>query len=521
MSEVRDLSCKSDNPPQEPEVRVDVRQGDQWVRIPVTSVELWINKDGPADVTRHAKVRFPTEWGGNDITQYINGLQASEERDDSTAYDRCRIWFYDHETNAYQIAHYGYIGGVGPSDTGVNKMMVYDPADLMRKIQVSKSFGDPTIAQVASFCVNGEDDNGNPVGLEQRSVFKNISYYIAGPQEVKNQKTDMRDLGGAEPSKSDISIMGFNLSDYVDDIFDFYFGSEVTGGVLGGQKRFQFNRHNLVDVMDWFMSEIGGRWFFEPSPEGPILFIDNTNAQNEEGERNEDGDYARRLFIDDMIGLADRDEPGLAPNESPSDQGFAGDISEYTDRHAFTTVDVIDNTAMYDIKPFNALELMGESRTFRERYGRAGGTMADEANFGGAGSPGAYTEVFPYVKVTYPPLVERAGGYEYTAPAVESDKVYLDQAVRQAKKEFEKHLEEESEGSITIKGEPFIMPHDYIQVIPHCGDTFANTEVNPITYEVNRVKHKREAGSRYTTELGVSLVYDESLVEIEKEYRRA
>lgn len=533
MSEhVRNLACKSENPPQEEEVRVEVKEGDEWVRIPVTLCELHINKDGPADITRTAKVKFPAEWDGKDITQYINGLKPSEEvGGENPPYDEARVWFYDHEDDTYQITHYGYVGGVGPaSETGVNKMWIYDPADLMRRIQVSKSFGEPTIAQVLDFVERGTDDNGRDVGLENRSVFDNIKTYIAGIQEVKRQKEDTADLGGEESDgddfvlKAELPIVGsfqLNMNDLIDDVFDYLFGSDVTNGILGGQKRFQLNRNNMVDLMDWFADEIGGKWHFEPTPEGPCLFFDNTSAKESENriwnddededeifESDEDGDFARRKFVDDEL-----------VSENMADQ-VGQDVSNFRNRNTFTTVDVLNNNALYDIKPFNTLKLAGESTTFRQRYGGYEGTAAG-ANYSQSGSPGAYTEKFPWVKVTYPPLVERAGGYEYSAPLVESDKIYLDQAVEKAKKEFARHLEEESEGSIEIRGEPYILPYDHIRTIPHCNDTFPNADIKPITYEVNSVTHRRAAGERYKTELGVSLTFDESLLEVESEYRKA
>lgn len=508
---VRNLACKSDDPPVEAEVRVEVKEGDEWVRIPVTLCELIVNKDGPSDLTRNAKVKFPVEWGGESISQYINGFNTDTE--DETPYDECRIWFYDHDDDTYQIAHYGYIGGVGPaSDTGVMKFIVYDVADLMRGIPVSKSFGEPTIQQIIDFVLSGTDNNDYPVGVEKRSVFSDIKTFIAGIEEVRAQKADTSDLGGEESDGDDTVLTSLdypfgqfqlNVNDLADDIFDYMFGSDVTNGI-GGQKRFQRNRDNMVNLMNWFAGEVGGKWHFEPTPDGPILFFDNTSARPEDNrilddddegeifESDEDGAFSRRVFNDDELGSVE-----------------SGNITDYTARDAFASVDVIDNNALYDIKPFNTLFLYGESHDPARRYGGARGAR---------GAPGMYTEEFPSVKVQYPPLVKRSGGYEYAAPAVESDKVTLDQAEKQAKKEFRKHLEEETEGSITTKGEPYILPYDYIRTIPTCNDTYPNANINPITYEVNSVKHTCEAGERYTSELGVSMVFDESLLTVESQY---
>jgi len=110
-----DFSCKSAPREVHPEVVVDVKQGKDWVRIPVVSVEQWVNKDGPADMSRTAKVHFPMEWGERSIAEYINGFQSQNNlREQSDPYDECRIFFYDHELDEWVISHYGYVGGVGP-----------------------------------------------------------------------------------------------------------------------------------------------------------------------------------------------------------------------------------------------------------------------------------------------------------------------------------------------------------------------------------------------------------------------
>lgn len=512
---VSDLSAKSDNPPVEPEVRVDVKDNGQWVRIPVTSCELWINKDGPADITRTAKVKFPAEWGGHDISQYINGFSSPSitqqsdpqfvgEIDETQPYDECRIWFYDHGLDDYQIAQYGYVGGVGPTEeTRGMKFWVYDPADLMRGIQVSKSFGEPTIQQVVEFVLRGTDDNGRPVGLEHRSVFDNIQTYIGGPQPVRRAKINyQREPISAEDLDSEFSIDGelpivgafqLNVDDLVEDVYEFFTDDVLSDTLLSGQKRFQLNRNNMVDLLDWFAAEVGGKWHFEPTPDGPLLFVDNTSGV---GTDIGDGEITRRFFVDNEL----KD----APQE--------WDVSAFKNLEQFDSVDVLNNDALYDVKPFNTLHLYGEGQA---------NVLRNRDDWETAASPSEWTTEFPYVKVTYPPLVKRAGGYEYSAPTVESDKMYLPQAEQQAVKEFRKHLSEATEGSIEIRGEPHILPFDYIRTIPTCNDTYENANAVPITYEVNSVRHVRSAEQPYTTELGVSLVFDESKLEIESEYRES
>lgn len=490
-----------------PDVVVDIAQGNQWVRLPVTHTELFINKDGPASITRTAKVEFPAEWGGHSISQYINGFQAQNPQEDDAGnlYDQCRIFMRDQDDEQWQIVHYGYVGGVGPaSNQGVFKFWCYDPADLMKGIQVSKSFGEPTIAQVLDFALEGTDENGREVGINKRSVFDNIKPYIAGPQEVKQQKADTRNLGNEPIEGGDIGFsvgpFQLNLTDLIDDIFDYIAGTEVTQGILGGQRRFQINRNNMIDLMDWFAAEVGGKWHFEPTPDGPILFFDNTSA----GATPEqpDHDIARRVFV----------EQAIMDNAADEQQAGVNSPSGFTDKGVFSPVDTLDNSALADIKPFNTLTLFGEATTYRERYNQ---------RYGSAGSAGAYTEEYPYVKLVYKPLLERAGGYEYSAAPVESDKIYLDQAKKAAIKEFRKNLAEETEGHITLKGEPHVLPYDYLRTIPACNDTFPQAEAKPITYEVNGVKHTRSAGEAYKTQCKVSLTFAEKDLDITAEYHDA
>lgn len=496
-----DFTCKADEPPTEPDVLVDLKTDfgpveGGWVRIPVTKCELWMNKDGPSDLTRTAKVEFPAEWGDDDMTRFVNGFSGESE-----AYDECRIWFRDQDDGVYDLAHYGYVGGVGPTtDTGEFKFWVYDAADLMKGIQVSKSFDQPTIQQVLDFVVSGTDDSGQSVGLQDRSVFDNVRVTISGPQEVAIQKADKRegafgsfvDTEGSEGFQPP-DVGGGLLSgaaDFFDDAWDII--TEVGDDILGGGvRRFQLNRHNMIDVMNWFADEVGGKWHFEPTENGPLLFFDNTAELNPEAEGTE-GEIARRRF---------------RATEIENDDGAFSDLD------VFDEVDQLDNDALFDIKPFNTLTLYGETSTPKERVEARTGHPVSGA--------GAYTESFPYVEVQYPPLLDRAGGYEYAPSAVESDKIFLKNAENEAIKQFRKHLEEETEGEVELKGTPHILPYDYMTAVPICNDVFTNVDVSPITYEVNRVKHIREAGDRYRTTCGVSLVMDESLLEVTSEMRDA
>lgn len=508
-----DFSCKG-SAVVNPEVAVDVQQNGQWVRIPVTEVQEWINKDGPADMTRTANVKFPFEWGEHSIIQYINGFASQNNAsDDDQPYDVCRIFMYDSEIEQWQITHYGYVGGIGPaSEPGVGKFWVYDPADLMKGIQVSKSWGEPTLANVMEFALRGTDENGRDVGLEKRSVFEGpIDMYVMGQEEIPQRKRqDVRDRNTQEfvlQVPESIPLIGgyqIDSSTLVKDIFNFV-EDNIVDPRLGGQKRFQVNRHNMVDYMDWISGLVDARWWFEPSPTGPVLVLDATAFKSGDGQ----GDYERRYFAEQELV-----EDGQVPSEGVT---------------PFAEVNTLNNNALSDIKPFNTLYAYGESTTFRERYSMNGYESQEAAeenrqaseDFQNAASAGAYTESYPYVKVTYPPFLERAGGYEYTAQPLESDKVYLTEVENEAKREFRNHIAEQTEGSMQITGDPHIMPYDYLVTVPACNDTFPNANMEPITWEVNGVKHTRSGGDRYKTELGVSISLDDSQITTVAEYKEA
>jgi len=59
-----DFSCKSQiESTTQPECVVDIYHDEQWVRLPVTTAETELNKDGPASVTRTSEINVPATWG--------------------------------------------------------------------------------------------------------------------------------------------------------------------------------------------------------------------------------------------------------------------------------------------------------------------------------------------------------------------------------------------------------------------------------------------------------------------------
>ena len=535
-----DLSCKTGNN-ENPEVVVDVTQNDKWVRIPVTKATLWEDKDGAASITRTGRIHFPMELGGESILQFIDGFRSNNEfLEQKDPYDKCRIFFYDNnvdneEESKWILKHFGYIGGVGSASNSLEgRFWVYDPADIMAGIPVDKPWTEPTYKEVLSYVQSK---------MEESSVFSNISLVDVTGNNVpsiklsEQEQSEPLDLPSFEIEGNLPVIGSFQLpvNYFADSVLEF-----ITDELFTGQKTFKPNRHNLVDLLNWFSNLADARWWFEPQLDGTALVVDSgaykSNAENSA--------YERRYFVDskamekwELIQADQRsqsfeqqlddneDEPefdlnidfqwGLTDNLSTKD-GETNIPENYlppSNYNTFTDIDVLNNNALVDMKPFNTLEVFGESQRVDLR--------GDNNPYDDASSSGVPSEEYPYVKVQYGPLLDRAKGFEFSPNPIESDKVVIDAAEQQAKNELRKHLEETTEGSLQLRGEPHIAPHDYIVTLPVCEDTYRNVEAEPVEFEVNAVKHERTATEQYTTELGVSIqVVDSKINVVESEYRK-
>lgn len=454
-----DISC-GDQQRVNPEVAVDVQNGGGWARIPVTEVEMWANKDGPADITRTAKVHFPAEWNDNPVSSYVDGFTPGGGGGDG--YDKARVWFYDTNSDSWDIAHYGYVGSVGAgADEGVLVLWIYDVADLLRGISTSVTWENADVSTIASWAIGGIDARTVEVGLNQRSIFQ--------ADFTANRLGE----GGGESEIPDRFIAA--TADVAEQ------------GEIPNSKRFQANRHNMVDVLNWAMKNTSGKWYFDPQPDGVVLTLDYTE------------DVSAALF------------------ENVHGRPFVEETEDVGTTVPFTDVDVtagrkvttLENTALNDIKPINTLEYNGKS------------VSLESVTPGiSVGSSSPSTARYPYVKVIHTGLLERAGGYEYGPKPVEGDAKSLKSAANNAVTEFREHFQERTQGDVIIRGKPEIRPWDTITTVPACNGIYPNADLDPITYEVNEVRHRRAADEPYKTELGVSLHFSQSQLEIEQEYRK-
>jgi hypothetical protein len=167
-------------------------------------------------------------------------------------------------------------------------------------------------------------------------------------------------------------------------------------------------------------------------------------------------------------------------------------------------VQTIKNNVLYEIRPFNALTLKGV-----DAYTIKGEGIEHNATLFGDGT-------YPEATVTYPPLIERAGG---RITRVERSNATTETALEaEGKSKLKQQLDEVSGGTITTALAPSIRPFDTIEATPTCSGINADS-VPPITYEVQETAHVFGTDMDHSdiphTELSVSLNVDPSLIEVE------
>jgi len=480
-----DFSCKNEARATQPEAVVDIKHDGQWVRLPITKVETRVNKDGPADLVTTSRVDLPVTWGKTPnaeekipIYDYVGA--AKKEESDQVEFDLARVYFWNQYREEYSIEQFGYVASVGPSnENGAFRFYIYDAADLMVNISVTKTYDSPTAESVVNFVSYDEE-----YGLEANTPIpvRDVSSTASGEEAEVDGAYETMAADTAGWLNENVPILKFQqgegsllnpFREFVDDALH-----------TGGHKHFRRNRHTLVDVMDWLTDEIGGAWYFEPTATGVVLMVNNGTT--------DDFKIARSAYYDGQF-----DPEGL----------------DYIMGFNPAPVDVVHNSSLEDLKPINHLELNGESAdSFL-------GVNTDRTILGGPlGAPRGHTNKYPHIEVTYPPLLDRTGGNKLGPKPIESGKQTLAEARKQAVKEFKKSHEDNTDGSIEIRALPPIRPYDYIAAVPVCNDTF-DAEMNPIQYEVNSVIHQVNAEDAYKTKLGVSIALNEDELDVSASYQ--
>lgn len=488
-----DFSCKNEVQSTQPEAVVDIwsHQHCKWIRLPITKVETRVNKDGPADLVTTSRVDLPVTWGKTPnaeekipIYDYVGAAKRGSEDEKQTVFDLARVYYWNQYTEEYSIEQFGYVSSIGPSnENGAFRFYIYDAADLMVNISVTKTYDSPTAESVVNFVAyDGE------YGLQSNSPIpiREVSSTAAGEEAEVDGAYETMAADTAGWLNENVPVRKFQqgedsllnpFREFVDDALDDY------GILSGGHKHFRRSRHTLADVMDWLTDEIGGAWYFEPTATGVVLMVNNGGT--------DDFKIARSAYYDGQF-----DPEGL----------------DYIMGFNPVSVDVVHNSSLEDLKPINHLELNGESAdSFL-------GVNTDRTILGGPlGAPRGHTKKYPHIEVTYPPLLDRTGGNKLGPKPIESGKTTLAEARKQAVKEFKKAHEDNTDGSIEIRALPSIRPYDYIAAVPVCNDTF-DAEMNPIQYEVNSVIHQVNGEDAYKTKLGVSIALNEDELEVSDSY---
>lgn len=483
-----DFSCKSSVNARQPEAVVDIKHNNQWIRLPITAAETRINKDGPADLTATTRVDLPVTWGRRGSTdekvQIHEYVGADRESEEATSFDLARVFYWNQYTEEYTVEQFGYVASVGPApQNGTFRFYVYDTADLMKNISVTKTYDNPTASGVTNFVAYDEQ-----YGVEANSPIPIRAVSTTAPEE------NVEILGS-------IQTMRKNVHGWLDEntVLKKFDGDpeddQITGWRewlddklhAGGHKHFRRNRHTLIDVMEWLTDEIGGAWYFEPTATGVVLMVNNGG---EEGSFK----IARSAYYDGHF-----DPEGL----------------EYINGFNPSQVDILHNSSLEDLKPINYLELGGESAA--SFLGQGPEENLDD-DIGPQGAPLGHSDKYPHVEVRYPPLLNRTGGRKLGPRPLESGKTTLAEAEEQAVKEFKKRHEDNTDGSMEVRALPPIRPYDYIAAVPVCNDTFGS-EMQPIQYEVNSVRHEVTADEPYKTVLGVSIALDEDQIETDATFK--
>lgn len=454
-----------------------------WIEIPTHSVEQWVEKGESSKIQRTAKVTFPTNWGDeggnthNSPRQLVSQYGSGEDEEFGFA----RISF-EREDGSWVYTHFGWIGGVGQaSEVGVSKMWVYDVSELLSGVPISHTFNNPTTEQAlraladitnenTPIPISGVVVNGETAAMEteQRAEDFDTATQNDGLGGIPSIVSDLfndalgqgTDYGAIEPFTSDRIAAALVQR-----------GAYDPSGL--GSKTFRSNHDTLLDLYEWFETRTNSVLRFEIAQDGESVHLDA------------DIEPTRRTFAQTEV---------ISEIFSESIGRFG--VSEYTFHDPVT---VLKNNALYEMKPKNTVHLRGAVGDsflggLAEDYGEATGLVEYETP----------SEKYPVAKAQIPALVDAADGTELAPEVIDSDASTLEQAEKEAKRRLRELAEEPSEGEIVLKGAPMVRPFDRVDAYEVCNDQVVY-DAEPVSYEVESVKHVKNADGRYETKLRVSI----------------
>lgn len=476
--------------------------GYTWIEIPTQSVEQWVEKGEAARIQRTAKVRYPTEWGRDDETIVHNSpreIIQGFDPEGADAFLHARIWWHDNTNDTWVLAHYGWVGGTGSTgDAGISKLWIYDFAELLSGVPISKTFNRMNSVQALEHIAVLTNENTSAPIAAATMMFPESEEEFLRVTEAEDTDETVRNLGldrsgtpyyalGEESPRAELSVTesgNFETEIIGADFGDVREGTPDVGNEPDvyemGPKTFGSNHDTLLDVWEWFENQTGAKMHFEPTADGDAVRL------------VADVIPSRRTFTAQSVIERRRDD---------------GESFEYHE-----PVTVTKNDALYEIKPLNTLHLRGayargatDGDTFLDDTESAVGSVMD-----GDAPPGKH---YPSVKVQAPALVEAANGVELAPKVVESDVTSLDAAKEQAKKKLSEKISEVSEGEVDLFGEPRMLPFDRLEAFEVCNG-YVQYEQEAVEYEIVSVKHQKTSQDVYRTSLRVGIWANEQNIEV-------
>lgn len=509
MSFPNSWSCDNDRKRVKVEVFVDTQTfgpfvENTWQEIPTVTVNSFVDKSDLADVVRTAQVVFPVEWDNESVLNLLTEFTAP------SGYQYARVWFKD-DRDKWILQHIGFVGALGGTErSSAAQFWVYDISHFLKGVPADYKFIDPT----PEFVLETVADE-----LNSRTPALMVTPFMTFSYESTTEVTLGYEFAPASAFYFNpfATTFYFNVTqgnktvaDY-DAPLDFidWDNAEVTGEFTTqkiltgstvrelpifsfGAKKFQPNRDSLTDVMEWLSVKTGGKWHVEPTPNGGTILLDSA--------------MIRRPFVQESVA----DE--MIDDAIGNDIDLKNIAFKINNLPIYDRVRVIKNNALYEISPINTVEVKGEMS--RRILGQ------DVSDIPIAKSIAQPSKEFPYVKARASSLYGRAiasssaENAEMAINVVESDDTTLSEAENTARSVLLEELQNSAQGEILIYGNPNIMPYDSITAYPMCAGKSVLSNIRPLKYEVQSVKHHQSNGGVYITTLYVSLYVDENDIEI-------
>jgi len=396
-------------------------------RIPASTVDVRLRKEGPLAINRYAEVNFASPWNDKDFLSLFNRFdQLTQEDVNSTApnldqlleqtnttSDRLRITCRDQKADQYGTLFHGIVTGVGDSSSSNRKIhhcQARGPEFFMENIPASTQYSNSVSSgDVTKYVVN--------------ELNKNLVLDISGG----NSNTQIRDVESSDTLSS------------LKDLFDMpdpLVGNEIMFGTLDdlfSNKSFTANKHYLSDVINWLQDKLNARMWIQPTENGGVFTVssDPTQIQQPHKAHYLDGGQTR----------------------------------------------VINNDALAKIRPLNTIIVKGGVRTTYENPG----AYSVQAR--------GKDEKFTKTKVRHKELYQRSNGKELSDTVTKSDAVTKTEVINEAKSILKKRIDGATGGTMSVIHERFIQPFNLITAKPTVNQQTKQT-IDPITYEISRCHYK-------------------------------